>query len=367
MVRYSWLFIVIFLLSDACIDRYDLPEQIVDPKLVVDGMITNRPGPYTISLSTAHDVNTFINNPNPVRNAVVTISDDAGNEEMLTEVSGGIYKTAAGGIQGVIGRKYQLSIETESGEYYTEPQELRDPGTIEDFRYSFRMNSINQERPDKPQHAVNFTLDAKGAGGENSYFRWRWSSVFELQNTPESKTIEAGKPPQTFPNPPACSGYRLAIGGGIERFAVCTCCNCWVYQQSEVAIVSKNSSVSANEFKNIQVAKIPVDVRTFDVRYYIEVDQLSLSEEVYQFWKLIEAQQAGEGSLFQPNSVRVQGNIKSRTNPGEQVLGVFSVSGITSRQIFIDRKDVPFPLEVEKINESCLLYQGATNVKPLFW
>lgn len=360
------MFLLIFLLSDACIDRYDLPQQIVDPKMVVDGLITNRVGPYRVRLSTAYDINTFVNSPNPIRKATVKISDDAGNEETLTEVDAGVYQTAANGIQGVIGRKYQLSISTEQGQYYTEPQELVDPGKIEELNYSFKQNSINQANPDKPQHAVNFTINAKGVEGRSNYFRWRWSSVYELKNNPELKTIEAGKPPQAIPIPPMCSGYKSA-NGGIERFDICTCCSCWVYDQSEVAVVSKNTEVGATQFNNIQVAKIPVDVRTFDVRYYIEVDQLSLSEEVYEFWKLIESQQAGEGSLFQPNSVRVRGNVKSITNPSEQVLGVFSVSGIVSQQVFIDRKEVPFPIEVEEVKESCLLYQGAKNVKPLFW
>ena len=84
MMKYSWLFLLIFLLSDACIDRYDLPQQIVDPKLVVDGLITNRVGPYRVQLSTAYDLNSFVNSPDPVRKATVKISDDAGNEETLT-------------------------------------------------------------------------------------------------------------------------------------------------------------------------------------------------------------------------------------------------------------------------------------------
>lgn len=365
-MKHLWLFLFLVVLSDACIDRYDLPEQIVDPKLVVDGSITNQPGPYQVHLYTAFDVNTFVNNPNPVRNAIVKISDDAGNEETLTEITGGVYQTAPDGIQGVIGRRYQISIVTASGEYYSEPQELRDPGTIDDLRYSFHLNSINQEDPSKPQHAVQFAIDSRGGSEQDNFLRWRWSSVFEIKNSPELKTIQAGKPPVTIPVPPPCSGYKPALVG-IEKFNICTCCNCWVYEQSEVAMVSKNALINNDKFTNVQVAKIPVDTRNFDVRFYFMVDQLSVSEEVYEFWKLIEAQQAGEGSLFQPNSVRVRGNIKSTTNPDEQVLGVFSVAGLTSRQLFIDRKDVPFPIEVETVAESCQLYQGATNVKPLFW
>lgn len=363
---YTWLFFIVAILADGCIDRYEIPEKIVVPRLVVDGMITNRPGPYTVELFTAYDINTFINKPHPVSKATVQISDDAGTIETLTEVTPGMYMTATDGIQGVIGRSYQLSITTEAGNYISEPQLLTGGGDLLDLRYEFDQFSISTSGGEAVP-AVNFFIDAQGRPGEQNFFRWRWSSVYQTINNPELKTKIVGKPPVEVANPPVCSGYKPGGGINIDRFDICTCCNCWVYEAGKEAIVSKNSSVADDRFVNIQVTSISMEDRKFDVRYYFKLDQLSISEEVYNFWKLIEAQQLGEGSLFQPNAVRVQGNVRSTTNPDEQVLGVFSVSGIVTREVYIDRKEIPFPIEVEVVPESCLLRPGATTTKPLFW
>lgn len=364
--KYTWLFILALLVVDACIERYEIPEKIVIPRLVVDGMITNAPGPYTVELFMAYDINTFINKPDPVTKATVQISDDAGTTETLTEVSPGVYMTSPGGIQGVVGRSYKILIETEKGQYTSEPQILSDGGELLDLRYEFDQFA-NSSSGGEPEPAVNFFIDAQGRTGEQNFFRWRWSSVYETVNNPELKTAWVGKNPVEVANPPLCSGYKAAGGKKIVRFDVCTCCNCWVYEAGQTAVVSKNSSVSDDRFVNVKVASVAMADRRFDVRYYLKVDQLSISEEVYEFWKLIEAQQLGEGSLFQPNAVRVQGNIRSITNPDEQVLGVFSVSSIVSREVMVDRKEIPFTIEVETVPESCLLRPGATNVKPLFW
>lgn len=369
MKRYNthiWVIVILLTIADGCIDRYEIPETIVIPRLVVDGLITNRPGPYTVELYTAYDVNTFINKPNPVTKATVQISDDAGTVETLTEVSPGKYMTAFDGIQGVVGRTYQLSITTEAGHYTSEPQVLADAGELLDLRYEFEEFAVSTSG-EEPKPAVNFIIDSKGRPGEQNFFRWRWSAVYETVNNPELKTTWVGKQPVEVANPPACSGYKSAGGKNIQRFDICTCCVCWVYEAGQKAVVSKNSSVVNDQFLNVRVAQIPMDERKFDVRYYFNVDQLSVSQDVYEFWKLVEAQQVGEGSLFQPNSVRVQGNIRSTTNPNEQVLGVFAASGIVSREVFVDRKQIPFAIEVEVVPESCLLGEGATNTKPLFW
>lgn len=362
---YIWLFIALVIVVDGCIDRYEIPETIVIPRLVVDGMITNQPGPYRVDLYTAYDVNTFVNKPHPVEKATVRISDDKGNAETLAEISPGVYMTSIDGLKGIVGRSYQLSIKVGADEYISEPQLLTDAGQLLDLRYEFDQFALSTD-DGVAAPAVNFYVDAQGTPGEQNYFRWRWSSVYETINNPELKTRFAGKPPIEIPIPPPCSGYK-ASGLNIVKSDICTCCNCWVYEAGKQAIVSKNSSVQEDRFTNVRVASVAMDERKFDVRYYFKLDQLSVSEEVYNFWKLVEAQQVGEGSLFQPNAVRVQGNIRSTTNPNEQVIGVFSVSSVVSREVFIDRKEVPFPLEVEIVPESCLLRPGATTTKPLFW
>jgi hypothetical protein len=135
--------------------------------------------------------------------------------------------------------------------------------------------------------------------------------------------------------------------------------------------VSDNRFAQDFTFSNVEVAKVAVTNFHFFEKYRVEVEQLSLSEEAYDFWKLVQAQQRAMGSIFQPNSVKVKGNIKCVSDPKKGVLGVFSVSGVSRKSLFIDRSEVPvFIPPIDSFSHNCtadLPGVRSTNYKPDFW
>lgn len=361
---------ILLLLSDACIERYELPEQLAAPRLVVDGMITDQPGPYTIELFISTDLNTNLNNRVHVSNAIVKIVDDQGNEEGLKEVSPGVYESNVNGMRGVIGRKYHTVIHHNEKEYRSNPQELVPAGEISDVRYDFRVGIINRNDPGEPQDALDVRIDSKGVEGRENLFRWRWSSIYRVKTFPELRTREVGRPPVVMPDPLQCSGYIPGPYGTIVKVGICTCCDCWVPEYGSRATISNNTSVADNAFNDVFIARVPVDHWRFSSRYYMLIEQFSLSQEAYTFWKLIHSQQEGEGSLFQPNAVQVEGNIYNSSDPSEKVLGLFAVSAVTRKEFFIDTRDVPSQVEIKRdtVKGSCLgQFRGSSNQKPTFW
>jgi hypothetical protein len=54
-------------------------------------MITDSPGPYTVSLSSGLALDSKSSIPMPVQNAKVTLFDDEGNSEIFTETTAGTY------------------------------------------------------------------------------------------------------------------------------------------------------------------------------------------------------------------------------------------------------------------------------------
>lgn len=367
-MKYFIPFIFVFFLCGGCIDRFALPELEMKPVLVVDGSITSDPGPYHVTLFKSYVLNQIVKSPEPVRRATVEIFDDQGNSELLTEkVTGGEYFSSATGIRGVVGRKYHLKIMTSDGlEYETKPELMTAPGEIENLRYEVFTDVLNPDDVFKPQHAVKFFIDSRGGTDQGNFIRWRWTTTYEVRDKPMEKTKIYGFPPVSLPDPPPCSGWRVGLNG-LEYFAPCTCCTCWVIDKNYDVLLSNNKLFTSREFNDVLVATVPVAPRTFDVRFHIRVEQLSLSEEAYQYWKLAQAQHAGEGSLFVPNAIRVRGNVSSVTNPEEHVLGIFSVSGITSTSMYISERDIPYETFLEERKDSCLDAPRSTNVKPLFW
>ncbi|MDQ2658239.1 MAG: DUF4249 domain-containing protein [Bacteroidota bacterium] len=358
---------ILFFFIDGCIDP--LPVRILkqEPKLVVDGSITNEPGPYQVRLSFSTDLAQSVEKRLPATNASVWIIDDAGESEMLTEVAAGVYETNAGGMRGEIGRAYNIRIILSSEkEYYSLPQKMAPSGTIENIYTEFERNALNGDEPARPQDAVNVFIDSHGSGDEASFFRWRWTAVYHGRTYPELRTkgLPGGA---TIPDPPACSGW-IYDRGELLRVGDCTCCSCWPYEYNSVAILSDPRFTSDNFFRKVQVAQIPVVPMRFHDKYYLELEQISLSEDAFKFWALVKAQHESAGSLFQPSAVKVTGNIRA-LDSDERALGVFEVSAITRRSFFVTQDVLPDPLPpIEQIAEDCtLVYTNGTNQKPTFW
>ncbi|MGZ4054884.1 MAG: DUF4249 domain-containing protein [Bacteroidia bacterium] len=107
------LFVVVAISSCKKIINVDLNSAA--PQLVVEGSVTDQPGPYLIKLSKS--VNFSDDNVFPAfTGAAVTVSDNAGNSETLTETSPGNYTSAS--LVGTPGRAYTVSI-TAAGKSYS--------------------------------------------------------------------------------------------------------------------------------------------------------------------------------------------------------------------------------------------------------
>jgi hypothetical protein len=366
------LFLFIFCLSIAfmmltqCIDPLVVHLPPHTASLVVDGLITNDPGPYQVKLFYSSKVDTSLAQPEYEQGASVWIIDDVGNKEQLNEIMPGLYETDASGIRGELGRSYSLQIRTNSGtEYSSAPQLLSPAGEIDNLYAEFEKNVIIFRDAD-PVDAFSVFVDAHGNADRTNLFRWRWTGTYKVKTYPELRQIFTKNGP--IPDPPACSGY-IVQQGGIKQVGGCTCCICWTTEFNTNAIVSDNRFVNDELFTKVEVAKLPASGLRFYDKYYIEVEQLSISDAVYDFWKLAGAQQKGLGSLFQPNSVKVRGNVVCVADPEKEVLGVFSVSAVTRKTLFLDANQVPFDIEpLLVINEDCRdALSNGTLQKPPFW
>lgn len=364
-MKFTRFLPILFILLDACIDRLAVDENVFAPRLVVDGAITDRPGPYAINLYYSfHPADRQLKKAG-VSGASIILYDDQGNQESFVEKVNGRYETQAGGMQGTIGRKYHISISIEGKEYKTDPQELMPAGSIEELYAEYKENDINAHNPLLPQDAVYIYFDAKGVTGSSNLFRWRWSETYELMTYPAERTKWVNG--EEYPDPLPCSGY-VAEGKNLFWVSECTCCSCWRSGSGTNAIVSDNEFVSDDTFDKVQLIKLPAEHTRFGYRYYVKVEQLSLSPEVYEFWKLVEAQQEGASDLFQPNTIKIKGNVKSISDPEEIVLGVFAVSAITQRDLFIGGTFTPKRMVNPRYTDDCrLAYPGSTNAKPSFW
>lgn len=116
--------LLIALLLASCEKTVDLKYKSNQSKIIIEGNITNQPAPHFVKITKSASL-TATGNYATIDNAVVTISDNAGNSETLTALGNGMYQ--ANTITGVIGRAYTLTINAESQTYMaqsTMPQQV---------------------------------------------------------------------------------------------------------------------------------------------------------------------------------------------------------------------------------------------------
>ncbi len=115
MRNFIYIIGLIFLVS--CIKPYDKEAGNSTLKaLVVEGMITDGPGPYTIHLSTAKAYAS--DSDTREIGAKVYVADDLGNIYPFTEKHYGIYISDSASFVGRVGRQYTLHIHSKDGNEY---------------------------------------------------------------------------------------------------------------------------------------------------------------------------------------------------------------------------------------------------------
>lgn len=202
----------------SCTEEFDFQYKNNEERIVVDGLITNQPGPYYVHLSEAI---TRIISTNysgvlkkvgkPIKDAVVSISDNQGNQEVLKFVGKrrGSYDESEGwyateNLRGVIGRVYTLTIKWNK-KRYTAVDTLKAVPSIDkvDFRtkhleaknenVTVPLITFNEPQNEKNYYLVHFSID----GFLGSSRSWSYS-IFDdeyLEKDVNNLEIDDGQSP----------------------------------------------------------------------------------------------------------------------------------------------------------------------------
>lgn len=363
--RNAWRWIpAALLMAASCITPIEFSVPDSDPLLVVDGAITTDAGPYTIKLFKSFVVNNRYENPVTEFGAQVTLQDDQGNEEVLSEVEKGVYQTS-GQIRGTIGRSYQIQIRTREGkEYESDFETIKDPGTLDSLYYEYVSETQVVNGEEVPLRGFRMMVDATGTGASD-LLRWKWTGTYRVLTFPEQHTKITDRGP--VPDPLPCSGYRYR-DGKLTAYEFCSCCTCWINTFPDRPILSDEQLLSDGAFKRITVAFIPLDRRLFHEKFHIEVEQHNLSLAAFEFWRAVRDQKDGATSLFQPPNGKARSNIHP-VIPGEEVLGLFSATAVSRKTMFLFPSMSPdLILPIDTVKGSCLaLDKSSTTVRPAFW
>jgi hypothetical protein len=394
MRRYI-TFLVGWLLTDACVDRinFDIPSQYAKD-IVIEGLITDEPGPYTVKLSTVIKSDDTRPKGIPVYAKKISIYDNVGNSEVLKQTGAGIYQTQSGGIQGVIGREYYIRVEMENGNVFeSRPDKMNPVGAVDSIYYDFESY---QPETEPTAYRYRIYIDAHTTPEADNHFRWKFNGTYVVETLPQY-THCLGTPCTWCPA--KCSGYEWVIDKDGRRVLKegyaynpetreveyviglrCTCCRCWVTAPEAKPKVSDLQLSASGKFIKVEMGTVPVNFYTFFEKYRVEIVQMSLSRTAFDYWRAIASQKEAVGSLFQPITGKIPTNLFEIDNV-QGVQGLFYAAAVTKKQIYLDQS--AYHVEVHIPQDDCngILRAGAvgldcrlafpgsvsTNVRPADW
>jgi hypothetical protein len=304
------VFLTLFSLSlNTCTDSLKGVTKTADGVLVVEGMISDRPGPYEIRVYLKSlDVNN--KTKTPVQNADVVVSDDKGNSYPFQEGAKGNYVSDPASFMGISGRCYKLKIELDNGKTYQSKSEKLKAAPVVDTIYPIFIKKIST------QGASTGTFDLIGVLNDPStkgdYYRWDWTHYYP-------KNI--------------CNVYKQ---DGLNYESAC-CETCFGIQRPwGKAIIA--SDVYSNGYRMRQkLSTISYDTRS---DYFIVVDLYNISESTYQFWRNINNLIGTSNANAQEAPISIPSNIINVDNPKDQVFGVFTVAGFSRKSFYVKRNYV---------------------------
>ncbi len=313
-----------------CVEKY-MPElDKYENLLVVDGMITNKPGPYTIKLSRSSAIN--VSGYKPQAGAEITIFDDVGNSETLIETEPGVYSTSQSGIQGVIGRKYKITITTSDNNIYeSDYEELYGPSQIDSVyaEVEYHHNSLYSELV-----GYQFYINSHIIGNGSNYFLWKLEETYEYNS----------------------DFFINFIFDGILRPVtnIDTLYTCWRTNKIEELFTYSTEHLQQQNILKLPLNYVSTETKRITIMYSLLVKQYSITDRAYHFWNSLQNQNSAQGSLYSQQPYQIRGNIYNVNNRNDPVLGYFGVASITEKRIF-----VPRPSNVSFYYSSCELdYDG---------
>ncbi len=311
LLQFVWL--------SSCIDEYWPEVSKYENLLVLDGGVTNEPGPYIVKISNSSTLGIadFI----PYEGCVLAIVCSNGEKEVLTEIAPGIHSTSVDGIQGQIDKSYKLLISTpEDKEYESTFELLKDIVEIEDVFAEVE----NHENGNVylPEIGYQFYVNTQETTLDTNFYLWKLESTYHYQS---DYFIHWYYTDRLFQFNPIDSLF-----------------NCWKTSKINTFYTFNTSSINSNQLKKYPLNYVNTQTKRLTIRYSLLVNQHTISKQAWKYWSTLEEQKSEQGTLYSNQPYQIKGNLININDIEEQVLGYFMVSSVHSKRIFVDRINEQF-------------------------
>lgn len=305
------LYCFLVLLAMSCKQRFDPPA--VAPKngfLVVDGVINSGAGATNFRISRAIGLSdtSLIKNE---RNAVVRVEGDNNTQFPLSEASPGLYTAPQLNLNDNV--KYRLYIRTSDGKEYTS-----------DYTTPLKTPPIDNIRWEQAGD-LQFYINTHDPQNQTRYYRWDWVETWEFHSA--FTTILK----YLYNSRHEAIGVDYLYPDMMHDTMNYTC---WKTEYSTNLLFGSSAKLVKDTI-DLPIHTINRGSEKVSVLYSIIVTQFAVSKNGYEFLQRMKKNTEQTGTLFDAQPSELVGNIHSKTDPNETVLGFVEVAAKQEKRIFV--------------------------------
>ncbi|WP_157579122.1 DUF4249 domain-containing protein [Pontibacter roseus] len=339
-----WLSFALLLLV-GCIDPVEVDLDKQREHLVVEGYFTNVASLNYVRLSYSQPHSSPYNEFEEKAMVSVTSSEGA-NYAFAYDKAGYYFPVADSNAIGVTGHTYVLNIMVGSKLYQSKPVVMTEPIPIDaiHFEVDEQTFAFYGVREKQLYSGYSVLVDYQDPASAKNFLRWSFATEYEVATQPD----EYVNPSTGLPAPKEC------------------CVQCFFEEKLEILKVTDDRLTNGNRVLNQNVLFIPFE-KYLGVKNRLTVYQHAITEDAYNYFRILEKQKEATGTVFDPPPAEVKGNMYNEGDERETVIGFFDVSGVSVKQVTIRRTDIDYAFSPFRFADDCQLLRGATRTPPDNW
>jgi hypothetical protein len=301
-LRMNFRTLLVIIVLSGCVKEIKPHIRNTEPILVVEGLLLTYSTPCKVNLSYsgAYTAVGYLAK-NELNDAQVFLKDDLNDSIQLISKGNGDYRDETNQIVPVVGHSYFLTIRLSNGERYASV-----PENVLPVPKDFDVDSVGTGYPFKNPflHGAKFFIKAQDPGDETNYYRWIANGYIPRKSL----------------------GEDCGFAGRCRQY-------CYQYYEEHYISIQSDQKFNGNQIRFQDVLTSPF---YWYGKHYMEIKQLSLTKQGFQFWEQYSQQTQRTGTIVDPLPSSIQGNIYNADKPSEFALGYFEVSDAVSKKIIID-------------------------------
>jgi len=367
----------------ACIKLYEpVIEQKDAIKYVISGQVSDGEEVQIINVS----VTSPIGKPRflPVTGCSVTVIDDKGNSYIAVDAGKGDYQCYIPETVLVPGNAFKVEVTLPGGTLIASDFDKMQFCPELDTVY-YLVKELPTNDPEVFIKGIQFYVDLNAEGSPSRNFRWEAIETWEYHSTWPREWYYDGQIHHIWPP-------------DYSRFV------CWKTESVKNVFTLSTENLEQNAYRLFPLHYVDnFNTSRLVYGYSLLVRQYALSEAAYAYWDKLRINSNVQGGLYEKQPLAIKGNMHNITDPGQEVLGFFGASSVSSKRIFVsnvaglpieyDPNCVPSEglrkgfADIDPINYPAYMYGdfygfvmrtldtecvdcltvGGTNVKPVFW